>query len=258
MGIAGISNATVSGYTPRRADGTASRSVRINKAKAKKNKRPNYSYKRISAQILKAKTSCNAKQVMASARSQVVVLRRKLASGDYNENETKSALHHAERMEKIAKKKMKHLQEEENAKKGGPCLAEIDEKSENSQEDMEGMDVELSAEEIKQLMQELQQEMQEALEEISGLELLSVETGRDLDPADLELMKKKHRSEELRDIMEADMKYLKAIFDQLQKEKQEASSGGVSLQLLGVEIPVSEAPPAAAVVAEGGCVDASV
>lgn len=257
MGIAGISNATVSAYTPRRADGAATRSVSIKKPKTKKNKRPNYSYKRISAQILRAKTSGNAKQVMASARSQTVLLRRKLASGDYNEEQTKSALRHAEKMEKIAKKKMKHLQEEENAKKGGACQAEIDEKSEYGQEDMEALDVGMSAEEIKQLMQELQQELEEALEEISGLELLSVETGRDLDPADLELMKKKHRSEEMREIMEADVKYLKALFDQLAKEKQEASSG-VYLQLLGVEVPVSEAPPAAAVVAEGGCVDASV
>lgn len=68
--------------------------------------------------------------------------------------------------------------------------------------------------------------------------------------------------------MEADMKYLKFMFDKLEKEKQSNSSGsfsgfgagssgseGVSLELGGMDIPVEAAPDAIEVV-EGGAVDA--
>ncbi|MBD5525104.1 MAG: hypothetical protein HDR04_11945 [Lachnospiraceae bacterium] len=81
-----------------------------------------------------------------------------------------------------------------------------------------------------------------------------------MDPKDLELLKKKHRADEIRDIMKADMEYLRALFDKLEKEKSAGISGfgdnssdsgdssentsGVSLQIGGIDIPVSnvEAP----------------
>ena len=81
----------------------------------------------------------------------------------------------------------------------------------------------------------------------------------------MELLKKKHRSEELREIMEADMKYLKALFDKLEREKQEGASGlrsnsdyntnssGVSLELGGVDIPVEASE--GLVLPDGGTVD---
>ena len=66
-------------------------------------------------------------------------------------------------------------------------------------------------------------------------------------------MKKKHRADELREIAEADMKYLKAFFTKLERDRREVSSG-VSLNLSGVEMPV----PVAAeepVIIEGGSFD---
>ena len=79
-----------------------------------------------------------------------------------------------------------------------------------------------------------------------------------MDPKDLEMLKRKHRADELRDIMKADMEYLKALFDKLAKEKEEGASGigdgsddssdsisnltGVMLELNGAEIPVEAAP----------------
>ena len=95
-----------------------------------------------------------------------------------------------------------------------------------------------------------------------------------MDPADLELMKKKHRAKEMREIMEADMKYLKAVFDKLAKEKQENASGragsmgdnsssymndsGVALELGGADVSVQMTPADAVALVEGRTIDASV
>lgn len=97
-----------------------------------------------------------------------------------------------------------------------------------------------------------------------------------MDPEDLEQMKKKHRSEELRKIMEADMKYLKAMFEKMAKEQQSGGSignscsdsresgsvgydtSGVSLQLGGVDIPVDTQMVDAVELVEGGMIDQSV
>ena len=117
------------------------------------------------------------------------------------------------------------------------------------------------------------------LEQLENMDELSGEMGMDgeisMDPADLELMKKKHRADEMRAIMEADMKYLKFMFDKLEKEKQSNNNSisgfssvsydnnsnngdnGVSLELGGVDIPVEAAPDAMTIV-EGGTVDAAV
>ena len=56
-----------------------------------------------------------------------------------------------------------------------------------------------------------------------------------MDPEDLEMLKKKHRAKELRKITEADMEYLKALFNELEKEKQD-NQNGVSLELAGIEV----------------------
>ena len=108
-------------------------------------------------------------------------------------------------------------------------------------------------------LEETLQELEQAMSDANGLDELSDELmpaqEHNLDPEDLELLKKKHRAEELRDIMEADMKYLKAMFEKLAKEKQENSShsSGVSLELNGMDIPVE--PMEVPVPVEGGSVD---
>ena len=102
---------------------------------------------------------------------------------------------------------------------------------------------EMSAEEMEQLMEELQEEMEQLAQE-QELEMLELmQTARtDMNPQELEQLKKKHRADEMREIVEADMKYLRALFSQLEKERQDAASqggdSGVALQLAGVEIPV--------------------
>ncbi|MCM1536994.1 MAG: hypothetical protein NC254_01205 [bacterium] len=92
------------------------------------------------------------------------------------------------------------------------------------------------------------------------------------EPEEFAAKKKKHRSDVMRDIVEADMKYLKAFFDRLQKEKQSAAGGfgnsgsssgigysnvsaGVSLELNGASVPVKTQVPAPP---EGGSVDVAI
>lgn len=254
----------------KRPDGSKVGTITIHSSSLKKLKKLSYKQRRISTMITQAKTSTNAKQVVASAKTETVNLRRKLASGKYNDREVRAAIRHAERMERIAKKRMKHLMQEEAIEKngGGTWQPGFDEEDAREYgQEMEGIDIaELSAEEMEELMQELQQEMEELAME-NEMELMQ-SVRLDMDPAELEQLKKKHRADEMREIAEADMKYLKALFSQLERERQEAASlskdSGVSLQLSGVEIPVqvdnrSAAEVAsAAPVAQGGSIDVSL
>lgn len=276
----------------RHADGSSAGSISITKSVKKKTKRLQYNFKEMSTRIMQAKTSGNASRVLTSARSRVAMLKRKLQSSEYDDRDLRHAIIHAEAMARVAKKKMKHLREEENVKRqGGSCEAELEDKQENEEIDQliadgntEGIEEDVRKElqelkrEYRKLMREAQQMLEESVQESGGLEELSEEISEavadDMDPADLELMKKKHRAKEMREIMEADMKYLKAVFDKLAKEKQENASGGagsigdgsdaymsnnsVALELGGADIPVQMPAVDAAALVEGGTIDTSV
>lgn len=269
----GSSHPSVRKVVIKNSDGSVRGTVSFSKRRKKKQKRLQYNFKQISLQILQTKTPVNAKQVVIRARGKAVELRKKLSSEDYDFSEVRRALIHAEKMTRIAKKRMKNLQQEENLeKKNAKNQIEGEGDCELSEgEDMFGMkESEMSEKEMKEIMRELQETIRELEEEISQMEkldelsdeMLNV-SGRGMEPEDIERLKKKHRSDELREIMEADMKYLKAMFDKLAKEKQENSSGasgynyeaaeGVSLEIGGMEMPVevSEMPA----MAEGGNLD---
>lgn len=259
MGIMGIGNSNVQRYTFQNPDGTVAGTMTVRSSGVKKTKRLNYKFKKISTQLMAAKTSSGARLVMAKAYSEAANLRRKLKGGEYDDSEVSSALIHAEQMIRIAKKRVKHLEEEESGKKtGGICQAELEETEEsNSADSMEMQDV---FEPDSKALRELMKEMERALKELEGeneLEELTRTVREDIDPADLELLKKKHRAKELREIMEADMKYLKSLFSKLEKEKQGASSG-VSLELAGTEVPVTVTAVETPVAAEGASIDESV
>ena len=276
----GKSNSNVVRIELKNADGTSAGSIGFTKPSPKKKKRLQYNFKAISAQIMQAKTSGGASQVAAKARRQIAVLQRNMKSDEYNEDEIKNAIAHAKSLERIARKRMKHLRQEEALKQdGNPYLSEMEEKVEDLA--VKGMDPEellkLSEEELKQLMDELQEAMQELESEVSGtqatdkLDSLEEVVEENIDVLDLERLKRKHRSDELREIMEADMKYLKALFNKLAKEKQNAASGsigssdgsgsadnlsGVMLQLSGVDmtVPTTEIPAPVS----GGNMDISI
>ncbi len=255
-------------------------SIRKSPEKTPKKRLP-YSYKQISTRLLNTKKSGNAHQVLISARQKVMSLRLMYKNGVYNDDEVFAALLHAQAITRVAKKRMKHLEEEERAdKKGGFCEAEVEEKTEEATEKQTYKEdkAEMNLQRMQKLMEQYERMMEEAMKELERLENmdeLSDEMGLNatvsMDPEDLELMKKKHRADEMREIMEADMKYLKFVFDKLERERQSNSSNsyalgvqnsnnnnqGVLLELGGVDIPVEAAPDAMTIV-EGGAIDAAV
>ena len=245
-----------------------SKSKKSSKSGQKKYKKLQYNFKRLSNQIMRAKTSVNAKQIVTKTKFQIADLKMKLISGDYNYEEIHNALLHAEKIARVAKKRMKNLEEEEYIQKTGRNDMDIEEMQKKQEEeilDTTGM----SQEEMKQLAQELQEEMErieteleKTIEESEKLMEEYVQGSKlQMDPEDLEQLKKKHRAEEMRDIMKADMEYLKALFNKLAREKESAANGstnssndsdssgnlsisGVSLEIGGVDVPVETAAAA--------------
>lgn len=279
MGVKGIGETAVKvstarkGTAARKAEGTAGRTVSISKPNNKKKKRLNYNYRELSNQLMRTRTSMGASQVLVRAFQRVGMLQRQYRSGDYNENEARRALIHAESIARVARKRVKHLKEEERLKKGGPCDAELEEEEEFRPEDIDLQKQELpemSSEEMERLMEELEAAMRDLEKEsMETMEELTVTVQEDMDPEDLKLLKKKHRSKELREIMEADLKYLKALFQELEKERREGSGGssgvspsnsdlsGVTLELAGMEMS-TQTTAAAAVPTQGVSIDVSV
>lgn len=255
-------------------------------------KKLKYQFKNISSKILRSKTSQAAKQAAGQARREVLRLKRQKQSGNYDDDEIQAAIDHAKAMERVAKKKAKHLEEEELAKAaGGICQGDRiseeetkdvqDAEAENAQNEEE-MSAEGSADEVSgdlsayeyagneayagdsydisdyialgmdafyaqagdfmsemsdftsEMMQEMSDSLRDLMEEM-GLDVESdtvVSVNREMDPADLKMMKIKHRNKEMKDIVKADAEYLKAVFDHLEKMKDNVvipTGGGMSL-----------------------------
>ena len=208
-------------------------------------KKLKYQFKNLSAQIMRSKTSASARQVVGQAKREVLRLKQEKQRGGSDSEELEAAINHAKAMERVARKKVKHLEEEELAKAcGGVCadynveeeikksedrensdFSENDLNEEGSEEDsLKAVFQDFSPEEwfedeMQALMDDFSEEMQALLEDM-GLEELSesleVVKG-DMDPADLRMMKIKHRNKEMKEIVKADSEYLKAYFEHLEK-----------------------------------------
>ena len=88
-------------------------------------KKLKYQFKNISSKILRSKTSQAAKQAAGQARREIMRLKRQKQNSDSDSDseEIDAAIAHAQAMERVAKKKAKHLEEEEMMKAAGtPCL----------------------------------------------------------------------------------------------------------------------------------------
>ena len=255
-------------------------------------KKLKYQFKNISSKILRSKTSQAAKQAAGQARREVLRLKRQKQSGNYDDDEIEAAINHAKAMERVAKKKAKHLEEEELTKAAGGIWQgdRISEEETKDAQDAEAENVqnaeEMSAEsseeemsrdlsayeyagseayagdsydisdyidlgidafyaqtgdfmsEMSDFTSEMMQEMSDSLRDLMeemGLDGLSdnaVSVNREMDSADLRMMKIKHRNKEMKEIVKADAEYLKAVFGRLEKMKDNPvipSGGGVSL-----------------------------
>jgi hypothetical protein len=249
-------------------------------------KKLKYQFKNISSKILRSKTSQAAKQAAGQARREVLRLKRQKQNSDSDSEEIDAAIAHAQAMERVAKKKAKHLEEEEMVKAaGGICQGDRiseeetkdvqDAEAENAQNEEE-MSAEGSADEVSgdlsayeyaadsydisdyidlgmdefyaqagdfmsemsdftsEMMQEMSDSLRDLMEEM-GLDVEAdtvVSVNREMDSADLKMMKIKHRNKEMKDIVKADAEYLKAVFDHLEKMKDNVvipTGGGMSL-----------------------------
>ena len=251
-------------------------------------KKLKYQFKNISSKILRSKTSQAAKQAAGQARREIMRLKRQKQNSDSDSDseEIDAAIAHAQAMERVAKKKAKHLEEEEMVKAaGGICQGDRiseeetkdvqDAEAENAQNEEE-MSAEGSADEVSgdlsayeyaadsydisdyidlgmdefyaqagdfmsemsdftsEMMQEMSDSLRDLMEEM-GLDVEAdtvVSVNREMDSADLKMMKIKHRNKEMKDIVKADAEYLKAVFDHLEKMKDNVvipTGGGMSL-----------------------------
>lgn len=206
-----------------------------------------YQFKNISSQIVRAKTSTSARQAVGQAEREVLRLKREKMKDGVDTAEIDAAINHAKAMERVARRKVKHLEQEEMAEASGSKGIVIDEeeadisenKGENINEKLEAEKIsenyearEVSMEEMSELSEELMEDMSREMQDLmedTGLEelndALSVNT-TDMEPEDLKMLKIKHRNKEMKDIVKADSEYLKAVFDHLEAAKSAAVSGG--------------------------------
>ncbi len=246
--------------------------TRPSSTNGKKKRRSDYSFKQISAQVLNAKTSDKASQVRTSIGMKLNLLYKRRKGGEYDEEEITRAILHAEQLLRVCKKKEKHLKMEEAAEKHmkGSTVEERENPAEEAAADEKEQSLE--AEEFEALMEKLELDMEEmyekaeeAVEFDEELEELSKALSGDMEPQDLKELKLKHRSEEQRDILQADLKYLKALFDRLQAEKESNGKGssfqaysgsGVVMTFDGMDVPVEPETPVPA--ETGGAVDTTL
>lgn len=95
-------------------------------------KKLQYSFKKISSQIIRSKNSVSARSAVQAAKREVMRLIRLRNTGEYDDEELQLAIDHAKSMEQVARKKAVHLEQEEmverHQKGFGAALEEIEDK----------------------------------------------------------------------------------------------------------------------------------
>ncbi len=243
------------------------RTTAENTALAKKKLK--YNFKNISSKIIASRTSTAARTAVSAARREVERLKKAKRTGKYDSDEIDAAIDHAKAMERIARKKVRHLEEEETAKRcssdektppaddsaeetGDNKKTEIDklrERAEEIEEKAEAGEFIETEEITNEMIDELCDEMEKMLDEIEELsdlmeELTAVPT--DMDSEDIEALRIKHRNKEMKEITKADADYLKAVFQQYEKERSGAMGipGMSGSQMPAMSMPESSAPAA--------------
>lgn len=98
-------------------------------------KKLQYSYKKISSQIVRSKTSTSARSAASAAKREVMRLKRLKGNEDYDQEELEISIEHAKAMERVARKKVHHLQQEEMIERTGKGFFEAVEESEENKDD---------------------------------------------------------------------------------------------------------------------------
>ena len=203
-----------------------------NSTSGKIKKRLPYNFKQLSNQIMQAKTADAARPVVTKMQTKLSWLYKKLRSGEYGDSEVAAAIIHAAALERIAKRKVRHLEEEEAAENGSGVSSTPEEEGlfgeeelSDSLEEREDISEEMM-EQILEDIEELEQELSEDM--LSEVQDMIAYAGKDLTEDQIDELKRKHRNDEERQLIRADMKYLKALFDRLEQEKRQNSAGTFS------------------------------
>lgn len=158
-----------------------------------KKKALRYSYKKVSGNVMRAKTLSQASSALTSAISNLNSLKRKSMTGKYDEDEIEIALKHARKMVRTAKKKVNHLKYEQKQDQSDEAYAGNKKK------------------EITQAVTVKKQDNTDVQQQIRQLEeqLESVKKQRS----------KGNRKDENIDIMNSDMEYLRKKIELLKAGK---------------------------------------
>ncbi len=194
-------------------------------------KRLPYNFKQLSKQIMQVKTSGAARPLVTKIRAKLSWLYRKLKSGEYGDSEIAAAIIHAASMEKIAKRKVRHLEEEEAAESGSSSVSSTGENKEIYGKDELEESLKESEKISEEMMENLMEEIEELEEELSEDMMSEFKdlvycAGKEMSEDEIKNLKRDHRQKEEQQLTRADLKYLKALFDRLEQEKKQASSGG--------------------------------
>lgn len=214
-------------------------------------KKLKYSFKKISSKIISSKTSTAAREAVSQAKREVEKLKKAARTGKYDPEEIQAALDHAKAMERIARKKVKHLEEEEMARRcsqgsgGGNTPAVdtegLDDKKDPVREEIDGIRKEMKeiddraeneeyiesenvTNEMIDTITDGMEEMLDAIEELNDLLNELTQNVTDMDPEDIRSMEIKHRNKEMKEITKADAEYLKAMFEHYEQIK---ADGGI-------------------------------
>ena len=182
--------------------------LRTQRTKAKdvsgKLKKLKYHYKDISSKIMRSKTSAMARQVVSQAKREVLRLKREKQSGKYDSEEIDAAIVHAKAMERIARKKVKHLEEEEMAKACGGLCADSQISDERTEEEQEKDRTSIDKLEREELQHEDMQQEEAQQEELLNEETIEPITISEMNASVLEDLSQElfhEMSEELQDLM---------------------------------------------------------
>lgn len=238
--------------------------IRIQRQKAQatalKLKKLKYRFKSLSAKIIRSKTSYAAKQAAGQARREALRLKNEKRKTEGDTTEIDAAIAHAKAMERVAKKKARHLEEEELIKvcqnedfdkvyeAGKNPETELDEDFADEKETADD-EAEPTIDELAKLMYKLEQKINSEYDDMGMEELTEaiMPPGKEMTPEEHKQLKTKHRNSEMREIVRADAEYLKSLFESLEKGKGDSnvvvtsSPGVVNVQPVSVSVDIGGA-----------------
>lgn len=186
-------------------------------------KRLNYNYRRISSTISRAKNVNQASNALTTANSNLNTLRRKMASGKFNENDVQIAINHAKKMVRVARKKVKHIKWEMQVDKQDTHV-ETDKEHRNHRE------LVVHRENLSERKNEQERELLMLKKQLKQLRVQR---------------KSANRRNEDHDLIIADMEYLRKKLDLLRQEHEENRSDIMKSIVVESSAPVAEEAAAA-------------